>query len=83
MLFILTLLYTNFYTNFVTKELCLANGLAGINHCVQSEKSLLLKNLDFLKNAARNFNFILRYLIFTLIWKNKYRLNFPFSSLYS
>ena len=27
-----TILYTNFYTNFVTKELCLANGLAEINH---------------------------------------------------
>ena len=52
--------------------------------CSMREKfTLLLKKLDFLKNAARNFNFILRYLIFTLIWKNKYRLNFPFSSLYS
>ena len=36
-LFILAHLYTNFYTNFVTKELCLANGLAEINHCVQWE----------------------------------------------
>ena len=27
-----TILSTNFYTNFVTKELCLANGMAGINH---------------------------------------------------
>ena len=32
-----TILYTNFYTNLVTKELCLTNGLAGINHCVQWE----------------------------------------------
>ena len=32
-----TTLYTNFYTNFVTKELCLTNGLAGINQCVQWE----------------------------------------------
>ena len=27
-----TILYINFLTNFVTKELCLTNGLAGINH---------------------------------------------------
>ena len=33
MLFILTVfLYTTFYTNFVTKELCLTNGMAEINH---------------------------------------------------
>ena len=55
-----TFLYTNFYTNFVTRELCLANGLAGINHCVQWVNKLILihKNLDFSKNADRNFNFI-------------------------
>ena len=29
-----TILYTNFYTNFVTKELCFTSGLAGINHFV-------------------------------------------------
>ena len=32
-----TILYTNLYTNFVTKELCFRNGFAGINHCVQLE----------------------------------------------
>ena len=32
-----TIFYNKFYTNFVTKELCLTNGLAGINHCVQWE----------------------------------------------
>ena len=32
-----TILYTIFYTNLVTKELCLTSGLAGINHCVQWE----------------------------------------------
>ena len=32
-----TILYTNFHTKFVNKELCLTNGLAGINHCVQWE----------------------------------------------
>ena len=64
-----TILYTNFYTNFVTKELCLTNGMAGINHCVQWENkfTLLHKSFDFSKNALRNFNFILDYIIFTLI----------------
>ena len=28
-----TVLYTNFYTNFVTEELCLTYGLAGVNQC--------------------------------------------------
>ena len=32
-----TIFYTNFYTNFVAKELCLTNGLAEMNHCVQWE----------------------------------------------
>ena len=80
-----TILYTNFYTNFVTKELCLANGMAGINHCVQRENkfSLLHKNFDFLKNTVMNFNFILGYTIFTVIrrsFKNKSQLNLPFYS---
>ena len=35
-----TFLYTNIYTNFVIKEVCLANDLAGINHCVQWENKL-------------------------------------------
>ena len=76
------ILYTNFYTNFVTKELCLTNGFAGINHYVQWENkfTLLHKNFDFLENAVRNFNFILGYTIFTLTliiqksFKNKSRL---------
>ena len=84
-----TFLYTNFYTNFITKELCLTNGLAGINHCVQWENKLTLlhKNFDFSKNAVRNFNFILGYTIFILIsiirksFKKKSRLNFPFYSI--
>ena len=52
-----TVLYTNFYTNFVTKELCLSNGMKGINHCVQGKKkfTLLDKYFDFSKNAVRNF----------------------------
>ena len=60
---------TNSYTNFVTRELCLRNSLAGINHSVQWENklTLLLKNFDFSKNAVRNFNFILGYTIFTFI----------------
>ena len=54
-------LYTNSYTNFVTRELCLTNGLAGINHSVQWENKLTLfhKNFEFSKNVVRNFNFIL------------------------
>ena len=42
-------LYTNSYTNFVTRELYLRNGLAGINHSVQWENKLTLlhKNFDF------------------------------------
>ena len=83
-----TILYTNFYTYFVTKELCLTNGLAGINYCVHWENkfSLLHKNFDFSNNAVRNYNFILDYTIVTLIsiirksFKKKYRLNFPFFS---
>ena len=75
---------TNSYTNFVTRELCLRNSLAGINHSVQWENKLTLlhKNFDFSKNAVRNFNFILGYTIFTLIliihksFKKKSRLNF-------
>ena len=82
-------LYTNSYTNFVTRELCLRNGLAGTNHSVQWENKLTLlhKNFEFLKNAVRNFNFILGYTIFTLIsiirksFKRKSRLNFPFYSI--
>ena len=82
-------MYTNSYTNFVTRELCLRNGLAGINHSVQWENKLTLlhKNFDFLKNAVRNFDFILGYTIFTLIliihksFKKKSRLNFPFYSI--
>ena len=62
-------LYTNSYTNFVTRELCLRNGPAGINHSVQWENKLTLlhKNFDFSKHAVRNFNFILVYTIFMLI----------------
>ena len=37
-----TILYANFYTNFVTKELCLTNAMAGINHCVQCENKFTL-----------------------------------------
>ena len=81
-----TSLYTNFYNNFVSKELCLTNGMAGIKHCFERENKCTLfhKNFDFLKNAVRNFNFILGFTIFTLIpiirrsFKNKCRLNFPF-----
>ena len=60
---------TNSYTNFVTRELCLRNSLAGINHSVQWENKLTLlhKNFDYSKNAVRNFNFILGYTIFMLI----------------
>ena len=79
-------LYTNSYTNFVTRELCLRNGLAGINHSVQWENKLTLlhKDFDFSKNAGRNFNSILSYTIFMLIsiihksFKKKSRQNFPF-----
>ena len=82
-------LYTNSYTNFATRELCLRNGLAGINCSVQWENKLTLlhKNFDFSKNAVRNFNFILGYTIFTFIsiihksFKKKSRLNFPFYSI--
>ena len=82
-------LYTNSYTNFVTRELCLRNGLAGINYSLQWENKLTLlhKNFDFSKNALRNFNFILGYTIFTLIsiihksFKKTSRLNFPFYSI--
>ena len=37
--FYVNFIHTNtiLYTNFVTKDLCLANGLAGINHGVQWE----------------------------------------------
>ena len=69
-LFILTFfLNTNSYTNFVTGELCLRNGLAGVNHSVKWENkiTLLHKNFSFSKHAVRNFNFILGYTIFTLI----------------
>ena len=82
-------LYTNSYTNFVTRELCLRNCLAEINHSAQWENKLTLidKNFQFLKNAARNFNFILDYTIFMLIsiihksFKKKSRLNFSFYSI--
>ena len=80
------LLYTNSYTNFATRALCLRNGLAGMNHSVQWENKLTLlkKNFSFSKNTARNFNFILDCIIFTHIsithksFKKKSRLNFPF-----
>ena len=79
-------LYTNFYTNFLTRELCLTNGLAGINHSVQWENKLTLlhKNFDFSKNAVSDFYFILGYTIFRLIsivhksFEKKSRLIFPF-----
>ena len=82
-------LYTNFYTNFVTKELCLTNGLAGINHYVQWENkfTLLHESFNFSENVVKNFNLILGYTIFTLIsivrksFKKKSRLNFPFYSI--
>ena len=82
-------LYTNFYTNFVTKELCLTNGLAGINHCVQwgNKFTLLHESSNFSENVVRNFNLILGYTIFTLIsivrksFKKKSRVNFPFYSI--
>ena len=35
-------LYTNCYTNFVTKELCFKSGLAGINHFVHRENKFIL-----------------------------------------
>ena len=81
-----TILYTIFYTNFVTKELCLAYGMAGISHCVQLENkfTLLHKKFNFSRNAVTNFNFILGYRIFTLIsiirksFKKKSPLNFAF-----
>ena len=41
------ILYTNFYTNFVTKELCLENGLAGINHYVQWENKFTSSEFRF------------------------------------
>ena len=68
-IYINTFLYINFYTNFVTKVLCLTNGLAGINHFVHWENKFTLfhKNFDFSKNAVRNFSFILGYTIFTII----------------
>ena len=77
------------YTNFETRELCLRNGLPGINHSVQWENKLTLlkKNFDFLKNTVSNFNFILDCIIFTLIsiihksFKKKSRLNFPSYSI--
>ena len=60
--------------------------MAGIKHCFERENKFTLfhKNFDFLKNAVRNFNFILGFTVFTLIpiirrsFKNKSRLNFPF-----
>ena len=82
-------LHTNSYTNLVIRELCLRNGLAGINNSVQWENKLTLlhKNFDFSENAVRNFNFILGYTIITLIsiihksFKKKSRLNFSFYSI--
>ena len=82
-------LYTNSYTNFVTRELCLRSALAGINHAVQWENKLTLldRNFDSSKNATRHFNFILGYIISTLIsiihksFKKKPRLNFSFHSI--
>ena len=79
-------LYTNSYTNFATRELCLRNGLAGINCSVQWENKLTLlhKNFDFSKNAVRDFYFILGYTIFRLTsivhksFEKKSRLIFPF-----
>ena len=82
-------LYTNSYTKFVSRELCLRTSLAGINHSVQWENKLTLlhKNFNFSKNVVRIFNFILDYTVFTLIsiirksFKKKSRLNFPFYSI--
>ena len=82
-------LCTNSYNNFVTRGLCLRNGLAGINHSVQWENKLTLlhKNFEFSKNAVRNSNFILGYTMFTLIliilksFKKKSRQNFSFYSI--
>ena len=82
-------LYTTSYTNFKTRELCLRNGLAGMNHSVQWENKLTLlkKNFDFSKNTVSNFNFILDCIIFTFIsiihksFKKKSRLNFPSYSI--
>ena len=79
-------LYTNTYTNFVTRELCLRNSLAGLNHSVQWENKLTLfnKNFEFSKNAVRDFNFFLGYTIFKLIsvilksFKKTSRLNLCF-----
>ena len=84
-----TILYTYFYINSVTTGLCLTNDAARINHCVRWENkcALLLKNFDFLKNAVRDFSFIIGYTIFTLIsiiresFKKKSRLNFQFNSI--
>ena len=84
-------LYTISYTNFLTRELCLRNGLGGINHSVQWENKLILlpKNFEFLKNAVSTFNFILGYTIFTFIsiilkfFKKKSRIMFHFTQLYS
>ena len=84
-----TILYTYFYINSVTTGLCLTNDTARINHCVRWENkcALLLKNFDFLKNAIRDFSFIIGYTIFTLIsiiresFKKKSRLNFQFNSI--
>ena len=88
-LFILTFLHNNSYTNFFTTELSLTNGLTGINHCVQWKNKFILlhKNFHFSKNAVRNFNFVLGYTTFALIsiisksFIKKSRLNFPFYSI--
>ena len=81
-----TILYNKFYTNFVTKELCLTNGLAGINKSLSSMEKFIyfIKKFKFSKNAVRNFNFILCYTIIMLILiicessKQKSCLTFPF-----
>ena len=84
-----TILYTNFYANSGTKELYLTNSLEGINHCVQWEIkfTLLHENFNFSKNVVRNFNLILLFTIFMLIFIirksfiKKSRLNFPSYSI--
>ena len=82
-----TILYTNFYTNFATKELCLTSSLVEINDFVHWLcSSLLYFGNDFLKNAAKNFNFNWGYTICMLIsiicksFNNKSPPNVPFYS---
>ena len=84
-----TILYTKFYTNFVTKEswqpqLAWQGNVTAFNRKISF--LYLIRISIFFKNAVRNFNFILGYTIFTLIliicksFKKKYWLNFTFYS---